>query len=329
MRIRAALLIAVVAVLMSWRAWPEDPKGRASVILVMGAPGEPEFASNFVSQVTLWEKAAALGGASISIVGTQRDAPTNDLVRLEERLAAEPKESLDGLWLVLIGHGTFDGQEACFNLRGPDLTTENLASLLQPFRRPLTVIAAASCSAPFLSKLSATNRIILTATRSGHEQNYTRFGQYLAAAIADPETDLDRDGQVSLLEAFLTASRQVSEFYRLAGRLVTEHSLLDDNGDGLGTPADWFRGLRAIKKPQEKALVDGLLAHQTHLVRSTAEQSLSSEQRARRDMIERTVLLHREKRGKVPDNEYYQGLEAILLELARFYESVGSNPGTH
>jgi hypothetical protein len=328
MRIRAALVIAVLATLVPLCAWPEDPKRSASVILVMGASGEAEFGSNFVNQVTLWGKAAALGGASISIVGTQTDAPTNDLARLEERLAAEPKEGLHELWLVLIGHGTFDGQEARFNLRGPDLTTENLASWLQPFRRPLAVIDAASCSAPFLSKLSATNRIILTATRSGHEQNYTRFGQYLAAAMADPEADLDQDGQVSLLEAFLTASRQVSEFYRLAGRLATEHPLLDDNGDRLGTPADWFRGLRAIRKPQGKALVDGLLAHQTHLVRSAAEQGLSPEQRARRDTIERAVLLHREKKGKVPDDEYYKGLEAILLELARFYESFGSNPAT-
>jgi len=56
-----------------------------------------------------------------------------------------------------------------------------------------------------------------------------------ADAINNPEADLDKDGQVSLLEAFLTASRQASEFYKINGRLVTEHALLDDNGDSFGT----------------------------------------------------------------------------------------------
>ena len=156
------------------------------------------------------------------------------------------------MWLVLIGHGTFDGKEARFNLRGPDVSADELALWLKPFRRPLAVIDTASCSAPFLNLLSATNRVIITATRSGNEQNFTRFGQYLAQALTDPEANLDKDGQVSLLEAFLTASHQAAEFYKLQGRLVTEHALLDDNGDGLGTPADWFRGLRAIKRPKRQ-----------------------------------------------------------------------------
>ena len=49
-------------------------------------------------------------------------------------------------------------------------------------------------------------KVIITAAKSGHELNFARYGQYLAEAIADPRADLDKDGQVSLLEAFLTAS---------------------------------------------------------------------------------------------------------------------------
>src|SRR6185436_19095304 len=167
------------------------------------------------------------------------------------------------------------------------------------------VIDSSSCSAPFLAQLSGTNRVVITATRSGHEQNFTRFGQYLAEAIGDPQTDLDKDGSVSLLEAFLTASRRTAEFYRVEGRLATEHALLDDNGDGFGTPAEWFRGLRAIKKPKENAVVDGLLAQQFHLVRNQTETKFTPEQRARRDALERAVLLHREKKAKMPEEAYY------------------------
>ena len=78
--------------------------------------------------------------------------------------------------------------------------------------------------------------MVVTATRSGSELNFARFGQYLADAIGDPQADLDKDGQVSLLEAFLMASGRVAEFYRTRIELATEHALIDDNGDRLGTP---------------------------------------------------------------------------------------------
>jgi hypothetical protein len=117
------------------------------------------------------------------------------------------------------------------------------------------------------------------------------------------------------------ASRQAGEFYKVEGRLATEHALLDDNGDGLGTPAEWFRGLRAIKKPKENAPVDDLLAQQFRLLNSPTEQALSPDQRARRDALERSVILHREKKGQLPDDDYYNELERLLLELGRFCES--------
>ena len=132
---------------------------------------------------------------------------------------------------------------------------------------------------------------------------------------------VDKDGQVSLLEAFLIASRRATEFYRIEGRLATEHALLDDTADGLGTPADWFRGVRAVKRPRDKAALDGLLAQQFYLIPGEAERKLTPEQRAQRDALERAVLLYREKKGQVPEEEYYRELETLLLELARFYAS--------
>src|SRR5262249_53253088 len=155
------------------------------------------------------------------------------------------------LWIVLIGHGTFDGREAKFNLRGPDLTEVELAEWLAPLKRPAAVINCASASGPFLNRLSGPNRVVVTATRSGHEQNLARFGQSLAESIADPRADLDKDGQISLLEAYLTASSRVAEYYKTHAQLATEHPLLDDNGDKLGTPPDWFHGIRATKRAKD------------------------------------------------------------------------------
>jgi hypothetical protein len=303
------------------------PSPSATVILTLGAPGQPEYASNFLYQADLWEKACARAGCEHVTLGTD-PASTNDLDLLKQTIEAQPKETLTPLWLVFIGHGTFDGKEARFNLRGPDVSAGDLAQWLKPFNRPLVIVDCSSSSAPFLNKLSGTNRVIITATRSGYEQYYARFGQYFAAALTDPQADLDKDGQVSLLEAFLTASRQTAEFYKMDGRIATEHALLDDNGDGQGTPADWFQGLRAVKKPQSTAAVDGLRARQIHLVPSQEERNLTPEQRAYRDDLERAVFLLRDKKSKLPEDGYYRELEKLLLKLANFYNSA-SGTGTN
>jgi len=283
---------------------------------VLGAPGEPEFGSNFVQQARLWEKTCERAGARLSRIGLDTASPPNDCDRLQQTLAAEAKDGVEPLWLVLAGHGAYDGMEGRFNLRGPDVSATNLADWLRPFRRPLVVINAASASAPFLNKLSATNRIVITATRSGNEQSFARFGQYFAEAVADPQSDLDKDGQTSLLEAFLAASRQVAEFYKAEGRLATEHALLDDNGDGLGTPADWFRGVRAVKRPQPGASLDGLRAHQTHLLLSPAERALPPAVRAKRDALELAIAQLRDTKSQRAEDDYYRQLEALLVELA-------------
>jgi hypothetical protein len=292
---------------------------RASVIIVVGAPGEAEFGSNFVQQASLWQKACAQANLHQTTIGLNAPTGTNDYEDLKQALLLEPKEGSAEFYIVLIGHGTFDGKEARFNLRGPDVSATELAAWLQPIRRPLALIDTSSSSAPFLNKLSGTNRVIISATRNGNEQNFTRFGQYFAEAITNPDADLDKDGQVSLLEAFLIASRRTAEFYKIEGRIATEHALIDDNGDGLGTQADWFRGLRAVKAPKDKAAVDGALAQQFHLLRSEAENKLNQEQRKKRDEIEHAVLKHREKKGKMPDDAYYRDLEKMLLELAQLY----------
>jgi len=294
--------------------------GRATVMVAVGAAGEAEFGKEFAKWAELWTKAIEKAGAKQVTVGL---APTNartDAALLQQALASEPTNSTAELWLVLIGHGTFDGHEARFNLRGPDLSATELAGWLKPFQRPIIVINCTAASSPFISKLSAPDRVILTATRSGAEENFAWFGKYLAESVADPEADLDKDGQTSVLEAFILASRRAGEFYKAAGRLATEHALLDDNGDGLGTPADFFSGVRAVKKPAGGGSVDGLRARQIQLVHSEQEQRLPPELRARRNDLEQAVARLRELKGTLPADEYYGRLEKLMLELAKVYE---------
>ena len=181
--------------LFPWTALASEPAptaalDQATVIVVVGAPGEEEFGKVFAESADRWESACRAAGAKELTIGRKTEAEGADADQLKKALQDEPKEGVAELWLVLIGHGTFDNQEAKFNLRGPDLSATELAALLKPFKRPVAVIDTASASGPFINKLSAPNRVVITATRSGFEVNYTRFGKYLAEAIADPKADL-------------------------------------------------------------------------------------------------------------------------------------------
>jgi hypothetical protein len=312
-----------------------EPSDQATVIVVTGAAGDAEFAPDLTAQMDAWAKVSAQANAKhvaiggnvlISaageklIGGIETVNGETDHDRLKRAFEAEPKTGPGELWVVLIGHGTFDGKEAKLNLRGPDVSATELSEWLKPFQRPIAIIDTTSSSAPFLAKLAAPKRVIVSATRSGNEQNYARFGKFLAEALPDPKSDLDKDGQISLLESFLSASHRTMEFYKTEGRLATEHALIDDNGDGLGTPADWFRGVIATKRARDGAAPDGLRAHQFHLVRSAAEQQLSPEMRARRDRLEVQLSALRDKKAKMNEEKYYQELEKVLLELAALYD---------
>jgi hypothetical protein len=291
-----------------------------TVMIVVGAAGEEPYGEAFVQWADQWISAAKQAKARILEIGRNEPSEVEDREQLRMSLETEPRSGNNEFWLVLIGHGTFDGEVAKFNMRGPDVSAAELSEWLDPVQRPTAVVNVSSSSAPFLNRLSRDGRVIVTATRSGYEQNYARFGGFMAGAIASPEADLDKDGQTSLLEAFLIASRQVEDWYRSETRLATEHALIDDNGDGLGTPADWFRGVRPVKKAEEGGKVDGLRAHQWHLIRSEFESQLPAEIRARRDELEMRVFELRERKPSMEEEEYYRRLEELLLEMAEFYQ---------
>jgi hypothetical protein len=306
------------------------------VIVVIGAPGTPEYAREFTQWADRWAQAAAKGAAHVVQIGRDDVDPTTlpttspttgpitDKLRLQNVLAPEVVESVQPLWIVLMGHGTSDSKDTKFNLRGPDVSNQELADWLRPIKRPVAIIDCSAASAPFLNRLSAPGRIIITATRSGSEIQYSRFGDYLSAAIVDPAADLDKDGQTSLLEAFLAAAHSTEEFYKQAGRLATEHALLDDNGDGLGTGSEFFQGLRATKAARDGAPLDGPRARQWHLVLSAAEQAIPPEVRAQRDEIELAIESLRQRKSSMPETAYYAQLEELMLKLAKLYQKIES-----
>jgi hypothetical protein len=301
-----------------------QPDEKPVFLVVVGTPGTDEYRTEFQHSAALWRAAAEKSSSRCLIIGEGAETGPSDREQLRAALSGTKPSRLEPLWLVLIGHGTFDGREAKFNLRGPDVTDAELHEWLKPIQRPIAILNCFSASGPFLSRLSGPNRVVVTATRSGEEQNFSRFGQYLAESIADPRADLDKDGQVSLLEAFLVAGSHVDEFYRSRSRLATEHPLLDDNGDRLGTPPDWFHGIHATKRAKDGAKADGVRAHQLHVILGDREQRMSPEQRQRRDQLERSAAELRSRKDHISEDEYYAQLETIMIGLARIYRDSAS-----
>lgn len=275
------------------------------VIIVRGADGAPEYAKRFDAEVSGWQAACAKGKVQVEVL--------TKLDQLQSALEKQSSKATGALWLVLIGHGTFDGRDARFNMSGPDFTPQELAQWLKPLQREIVVVNTASASGAFIKPLAGPKRVLVSATKSGDEVSYPRFGEHLARAIGgEPQADLDQDHQVSLLEAFLYASRQAAQFYETEGRIATEHSLIEDNGDGVGTRAEMFEGIRA---KVEKS--DGVRAAQLALLLNAEEASLSDEERAKRDALEVKVRALVANKAGMKEDDYYRELESLFVAIAK------------
>jgi hypothetical protein len=290
--VRVLTLLCLLLPLQKARAGHE-------LLLVTGLSGQAAFGAEMEATAKVWTEAAKRGGHSL-----QQIAPGAgpQLPRLQAALAGVSADTTDPFWLVLLGHGSAQGKSPKFNLEGPDLSAEELARSLARLRRPVIVVAGFSCSGAFLKPLAAPGRIVLAATRTGAEENWTRFPRFFAAALAGLDADANGDMQVSVFEAMQHATQTAEASYKDLGRLTTEHAALDDLGDGkAGGP-----GL-------------GMKAAQWHLVESAAEARLAPAQRARREALELELNQLRQGKDKVPSAEYAVMLEQLLLKLARVY----------
>jgi hypothetical protein len=304
------IILAVVAI-------AAEPTG--DVCVIVGAAGEAEFATGFARAARAWEAAAQRGGAQCTVIGLNPETAESDRQQLEAWITARSQNTETTAWIAFLGHGTFDGRDARLNLRGPDVTAQEVAGWLARLNRPLVFVHGGSAAAPFISALSGPRRIIVTATRSGHEMNYARFGERFATAIGDSAADIDHDGQTSVLEAFVTASQQTQAFYTENGRLATEHALIDDNGDKQGTPAVWFRGTRLQRTPKDKVEADGAASNRMALVATDAERALTAAQRVERDRLEQELEGLRTRKKEMPEEDYYRRLEAIARQIGAIY----------
>lgn len=216
------------------------------------------------------------------------------------------------IFIVLIGHGGEMG-EPRLNLTGPDLTAGDVAIWLTRFgTQTVALVNTASASGEWVATLSGERRIIITATRSAGERYETVFGRHFAQAFAAEDADTDKNGRLSLLEAFEYARREVTRTYESDGRMLTEHALIDDDGDKKGSiePNSEGDGVAAARI---------FLDHgptRTFTLEGAANNPALAALLAKRDSLEREIAQLRTRRSSMEAAAYEQQLERMLLELA-------------
>ena len=307
------LLAGVVCAQTTKKKSPVDPNKFA--VIINGAGGEPEYAKQFEQ----WSKelgsvlSERFGFDSKQIrVLSEKQATAEEV----KRTFASLKLQLDAnnlLFVFLIGHGSFDGKESKFNLIGPDLPASEYNVLLSalPTRR-IVVFNMASASGEFIKSLAAKGRIVITATRNGQETNATRFTGFLITALNAADGDTDQDGHTSVLEAFVYATRLTDDFYKRAGRLASEHAMIDDNGDGVG---------------HEKVEAgEGLLARATYLDSLSVDEAAASAATGKllkeRTRLEGEIEQLIARKQSMPEGEYEANLERLFIELAKVNRSI-------
>ncbi len=306
-----------------------------TLLVVVGAGGTEAYQSTFETAAESWAALGKARGWNVTLLNnpslpnetssSKSDAADSKIVTqkalLQQALESAKQDSPNRLWLVLIGHGTNGSGNAKFNLVGEDISANELTEILASYSAPLVVINCSSASGPFLPALSGKNRVIITATRNGGEINYSRFAQFLSDTLGAAEADLDHDDEVSLLEAFLVASRQTNQFYVEASRLATEHALLDDNGDSLGTSVDFYSGIKVAKSPKEGS-VDGETASSINLASLPNAVKLSEEGLQKREQIEQQIRQLKSQKTTLESDVYWQRLEELMLKLSKIYARV-------
>jgi len=286
-------------------------------LIITGASGGSQYAEKYeiwrTSLVTTLTGGFGYPEDRVFVLGEEEGARVRTSTRENVRaaLAGLRRRAAkdDVVLIVLIGHGTvLDGDGAKFNLVGPDLTADEWVELVNPIAGRLVFINAASGGFPFLQKLSGRGRVVLTATDTSAQQFETVFPEFFVKAFGDPSADLDKNGKVSIWEAFSYGSTGVRGWFDARGQLATERSLLDDNGDGLGREA----GAPGL---------DGVVAQQTFLqpdrvVAPTANSELADLLR-RRTALEGALEALRVSKPTLEPEDYDQQLEKLLLELAQ------------
>ena len=293
----------------------------AFLLILVGLAGDPEHGELFHKWGgELAEAAGRLGVPAehvVYLVDQQAEgeahvsgkATVEEINKTFDRFAKDATAE-DAVYVVLIGPGSYDGKSAKFNLPGPDISGADFNTLFKKLpTRQIVFVDTASASGPFITDLSAPGRTIITATRNGAENYSTLFGGYFIDALTGEEADADKNRRVTMLEAFQFAKAAVQRAYDKEGLLSTEHAVLDDNGDKVGSP-----------DPSTTA-ADGKVAALMAIGSAADAASLPADPKLRALVLEQRDMEHRVEslrllKESMDPAKYQSELEKLVTDLA-------------
>jgi hypothetical protein len=282
------------------------------LLVITGVEGDAEHGEQFHKwAAALIDAARGKGGIPDANITYLADKVERDPARIRGRstsdnvtkafadLAARARPS-DEVFIVLFGHGSFDGRVAAFNLPGPDLAVPDYARLLEKIRSArLVFVNTASSSGEFAKGLAGPGRAIVTATRTGGERNETRFPAYFVEAFTGEGADRDRNGRISVQEAFEYARTKVQQAFERAGYVQSEHATLEDGGSGLA-------GTLFLESDRAKSA-------EIAKVSDPALRAALEEKRSLEDQVAGLRL----RKPSMPPEQYDQELEKLVTALAQ------------
>jgi hypothetical protein len=289
-------------------------------LIVAGASGGPEYATQYdkwahdLSSVLV--DRMKLAPSHVKVLTDSTDPATAATAANVRQQVAAVRKGMgrdDLLLIVLIGHGTYDGVDAKFNLVGADLESAQWAELIAGLPGRVVIVNTSSASFPFIERLSGPRRIVVTATDSVAQRFDTIFPEFFIKAFTGDEADIDKNSRVSIWEAFTAATADVRRYYQRRGQLSTERALLDDNGDGVGR--------EAAGKGE-----DGSFASQVYLDEPLPGAPPTDEVLVqllqKRSAIEAELDELKVRRSFLKPGEYQQEFERLMVEMARITREV-------
>jgi hypothetical protein len=283
-------------------------------VTVAGLGGEPDYEQRFTANAKDLDKLFKASGSSAHVYTLTGSLATK--AQLTQTLAsiAHDARPEDDFVLILIGHGSYDGSDYKFNLVGPDISAQDLASLCDhiPARRQL-IVNTTSSSGGSVAALEKPGRGVIAATKNGTEKNATVFARYWVEALQDPTADLDKSDSISAMEAFAYAQRKTAAFYESQKRLATEHPIFEDTGKN-----------EPVREPSKS---EGVLLASFPVLRIGAAQKQANDPAkqallAKKEDLEQKIDALKYQKAAMDPADYKQQLTAALVQLAQVQQEL-------
>ena len=275
---------------------------RVHVLIVTGLAGELQYRAPFMHAAAMLADSArtrwGVADSSLVVLGEDPAADPKhitgrstreEVARAFLRLSRSAAPG-DVVLVFLNGHGAGEGPTSRVNLPGPDPTAVEYAGWIAGFARQTVVfVNAASGSGDFVPVLAGKGRVIVSASRTGIERNESIFATPFVRGLTGTEADADKDGRVSVFEAFDFARKEVARTYEEGKKMLTEHAVLSDSALARTVT---FGPPRVREDPRIAALV------------------------AERQALESQVLALRGRKAGMDSTSYEHELERLLLLVA-------------